>query len=137
MASNVNMIKATMKIQPGSELSFWYALNYRQLRFIDMESSLLQKDQDLRTKGKKLVRVDLTLTALLVVGLLIAAVFSLNILRIMFSAAQIINCVVSTVLEVRNLRKRKRVLGNIKGVADMIEQERQGQSPLTKWNYRF
>ena len=132
-----DMAKATIKVKPGSELSFWFALNYRQLRFMDMESSLLQQDQELKAKGKKLLKVDLTLTALLVVGLLIAAVFSLNILRIMFPAAQIINCVVSTVLEVRNLRKRKRVLGNIKGVAEMIEQERQGQSPLTKWNCRY
>lgn len=126
-----------LKVKPGSELSVWCNLNYRQLRFIDMESSLLQKGQELRTKGKKLVRVDLALTALLVVGLLIAAIFSLNILRIMFSAVLIISSVISTALEVRNLRKRKRVLGHIKGVVEMIKKERQGQSPLTKWNCRY
>ena len=131
------MKTVTLKVKPGSELSVWCNLNYRQLRFMDMESSLLQQDQELKAKGKKLLKAELALIALFGAGGVIGIIFSLTALQIVFPAAQIINCVVSTVLEVRNLRKRKRVLGHIKGLADMIEQERQGQSPLTKWNYRF
>ena len=132
-----DMVKATIKVKPGSELSFWFALNYRQLRFMDMEASLLQQDQKLRAKWEKLSKVESASIALFVVGGVIGIIFSLLVLQIVFSAAFVISYIIITALKDLNLKKRKRVLEHIKDVAEMIEQERQGQSPLAKWNYRY
>lgn len=131
------MKTVTLKVKPGSELSVWCNLNYRQLRFMDREASLLQQYQELRTKDKKLLKAGNIFDFFFVAGSAIAIAFSLFALQIVCSALLIISLIVSAVLKDRNLKKRNRVLEQIKSVTDMIEQERQGQSPLTKWNYRF
>ena len=132
-----DMREETIKVKPLSELYFWCSLNDRQLQFMDMQSSLLAKDQKLRTKGKRVLKVDWIFNGVVIATQAIAQIKRWPVIQAVCVALLSISIIAMMVLELRNLKERKRNLENLSWVTEVIEVERQGESPLTRWNHNL
>jgi hypothetical protein len=104
---------------------------------MDMQSSLLAKDQKLRTKGKRVLKVDWIFNGVVIATQAIAQIKRWPVIQAVCVALLSISIIAMMVLELRNLKERKRNLENLSWVTEVIEVERQGESPLTRWNHNL